>query len=191
VKKLISTILAAGVIFAAAPALAAHADPEGKVFVCKYVGTPGSNERLQTGQNPIDVSINAIKDYNGVGSYFNDAQGRSYVLAEDVGQDEPDVSLCPPPDNGPPPPEQVRYRIVVRMSGVGVLRTHVLADADSSVTGTATGVACGKKVTAGFSFSIGGTGYTLGPYTSRKGPILRIKTAADGLVLKVRASTYC
>ena len=29
---------------------------EGKVFVCKYVGTPGVDERLQTGDNPISVS---------------------------------------------------------------------------------------------------------------------------------------
>ncbi len=66
-----------------------------KVFVCKYVGTPGEDERLQTGNNPISVSVNAIPDYQGVGSYFADAQGRSYVLAEDIGQPEPDVSECP------------------------------------------------------------------------------------------------
>jgi hypothetical protein len=83
----------------------ASASPVGKVFVCKYVGTPGTGERLQAGQNPIDVSINAIKDYAGVGSYFNDAQGRSFVLAEDVGQDEPDMSGCPvgSPDPTPSP----------------------------------------------------------------------------------------
>jgi len=69
--------------------------PDGKVFVCKYVGTPGVDEHLQTGQNPIDVSINAIQDFQGVGSYFEDAHGRSYVLALDVGQPEPDVSECP------------------------------------------------------------------------------------------------
>ncbi len=69
--------------------------PEKKVFVCKYVGTPGEDERLQTGDNPISVSVNAIKDYAGVGSYFNDAQGRSYVIAEDTGQPEP---KCPAGD---------------------------------------------------------------------------------------------
>lgn len=74
-----------------------------KVFVCKYVGTPGDDERLQTGQNPINVSINSIQNYPGVGQYFNDAHGRSYVLAEDTGQPEPDVSECPKPDN---PPEE-------------------------------------------------------------------------------------
>lgn len=67
-----------------------------KVFVCKYVGTPGVNERLQTGQNPINVSINAIPVQPVVvGSYFADQHGRSYVLAFDVGQPEPDVSECP------------------------------------------------------------------------------------------------
>ncbi len=70
-------------------------NPEGKVFVCKYVGTPGVDERLQTGDNPISVSINAIPDYHGIGSWFADAQDRSYVLVEDVGQPEPPVTDCP------------------------------------------------------------------------------------------------
>lgn len=74
------------------------AAPAPKVFVCKYVGTPGVDERLQTGQNPINVSQNSIKDFQGVGSYFNDAHGRSYVLAIDVGQDEPSVDQCPAPE---------------------------------------------------------------------------------------------
>jgi hypothetical protein len=69
---------------------------EGKVFVCKYVGTPGVDERFQTGDNPISVSISAIPDYQGIGSWFADEQGRSYVLAEDVGQPEPPVTDCPP-----------------------------------------------------------------------------------------------
>lgn len=84
----------------------ALASPAPKVFVCKYVGKPGVDERLQTGQNPIDVSSNSIKDYQGVGSYFNDAQGRSYVLAVDMGQPEPNVSECPvvkAPDPVPDP----------------------------------------------------------------------------------------
>jgi len=69
-----------------------------KVFVCKYVGTPGVDERLQTGDNPISVSVNAIPLGNvQVGSEFADAQGRSVVIAFDVGQPEPDVSECPSP----------------------------------------------------------------------------------------------
>lgn len=78
------------------------ATPEPKVFVCKYVGTPGVNETLQTGQNPISVSQNAIKDFAGIGSYFNDEHGRSLVVAFDTGQDEPE---CPVPQNNPPKEE--------------------------------------------------------------------------------------
>lgn len=69
-----------------------------KVFVCKYVGTPGDDERLQTGQNPISVSVNAIPGGAQVGAFFADAQGRSFVLEFDTGQPEPPVSDCPPPD---------------------------------------------------------------------------------------------
>lgn len=72
-----------------------------KVFVCKYVGTPGVDERLQTGQNPINVSINAIPGGASVGAYFADAQGRSFVLAFDTGQPEPSVSECPGGDTPP------------------------------------------------------------------------------------------
>jgi LPXTG-motif cell wall-anchored protein len=75
--------------------------PARKVFVCKYVGTPGVDERLQTGNNPISVSINAIPDPEGdgvhVGDQFPDAHGRSVVIAFDTGQPEPDVSQCPQP----------------------------------------------------------------------------------------------
>ena len=71
------------------------ADAPHKAFVCKYVGTPGTNERLQTGNNPISVGFG--KDPIVVGSYINDSQGRSYVLALDSGQPKPDVSQCPRP----------------------------------------------------------------------------------------------
>jgi hypothetical protein len=74
-----------------------------KVFVCKYVGTPGINERLQTGDNPISVSVNSIKPFNGVGSYFADAQGRSYVLSFDNTlpgpAGDPSVENCPQTGN--------------------------------------------------------------------------------------------
>ncbi len=101
---LTAVVLALGFSFAgSSAALAGQGENNGadKVFVCKYVGTPGTDEVLQTGQNPISVSVNAIPNYQGVGSYFADAQGRSYVLAEDTrtggGQTgEPDVSECPP-----------------------------------------------------------------------------------------------
>src|SRR5262245_28795975 len=74
-----------------------------KWFVCKYVGTPGVDEVLQTGNNPISVSENAIPVSPVVpGTFFNDSQGRSYVLVEDTGQEEPDPSECPPPTEPSP-----------------------------------------------------------------------------------------
>lgn len=80
----------------------ASAAPGDKYFVCKYVGTPGVDETLQTGQNPISVSENAIKVQPVVvGAFFADDQGQSYVLAKDTGQAEPSVSQCPPPRGAP------------------------------------------------------------------------------------------
>ena len=50
-------------------------DNAGKVFVCKYVGTPGVNERLQTGGNPIDVSINTkVPDAFAVSSMWKPSE---------------------------------------------------------------------------------------------------------------------
>lgn len=76
----------------------ANATPSPKYFVCKYVGTPGVDETLQTGNNPISVSGNALTPPIVIGASFNDAQGRSVVVAEDTGQDEPS---CAVPENPP------------------------------------------------------------------------------------------
>lgn len=82
-----------------------------KVYVCKYVGTPGVDETLQTGNNPIEVSVNAIPGWDGttIPFPFTDAQGNSVVIAFSDGPgsgqgDEPDRSDCPTPD---PEPEVV------------------------------------------------------------------------------------
>ena len=71
-----------------------------KVFVCKYVGKPGVDERLQTGDNPISVDTNSLRNFVRIGDFFNDAQGRSVAIAFDVGQPEPSVHECPPADGG-------------------------------------------------------------------------------------------
>jgi len=67
-----------------------------KVWVCKFVGTPGVDERLQTGQNPISVSVNAIPGGAFIGAEFADRQGRSLVIAFDDGGPEPSVDQCRP-----------------------------------------------------------------------------------------------
>lgn len=78
------------------------ADPpeDKKVYVCKYVGKPGVDEVLQTGQNPIEVSVNAIQNNQWDGTvpgYFSDAQDRSYVLGYVPMVPEPTVNDCPAP----------------------------------------------------------------------------------------------
>jgi hypothetical protein len=75
-----------------------------KVFVCKYVGIPGVNERLKAGKNPISVSVNATGGA-AVGSYFSDAQGRSYVLGVDDGVFNPSRDDCPATHNSVNPGE--------------------------------------------------------------------------------------
>ena len=100
-----------------AMASSASADPEPKVFVCKFVMTPGTaTETLQTGQNPILVSANSTSGAT-VGQFFNDQQGRSLVLAVAADGQKTTTLTCPqtpppvkppvnppvnPPNSGPP-----------------------------------------------------------------------------------------
>lgn len=86
-------------------------------YVCKYVGPPGTNESLQTGQNPIFVDENSILADTGgssvsLGDTFPDAQGHSVVVAgpyapPGLGQEsEPDCPMShpsSPPPSSPPP----------------------------------------------------------------------------------------
>ena len=64
--RALAAVAMVGVFGAYALSLAAGAqavsaaDGPHKAFVCKYVGSPGKNERLQTGNNPISVAFSAI-----------------------------------------------------------------------------------------------------------------------------------
>ncbi|HEY6416858.1 MAG TPA: hypothetical protein VIX41_11485 [Acidimicrobiales bacterium] len=109
--------------------------PSDKVFVCKYVGTPGVDERLQTGQNPISVSINSIPAGVPieVGSIFADAQGRSLIIAFDVGQPEPSPEDCP---QTPPPPTTTTTEVTTSTSTT----TTVAPTTTGTVATTTTGV---------------------------------------------------
>ena len=79
------------------------ADADSKVWVCKYVGTPGDDERLKEGKNPIGVSGHSVdKDKDGqvfVGDQFADAQGRSVIVQ--IGGDSPVQDLLPDSPAGP------------------------------------------------------------------------------------------
>ena len=91
-----ATLVVAGIAgVAGSPASAA--EPV-KVYVCKYTITPDNQEILQTGDNPIFVSENAIPGNQNVtpvkvGDRFNDAQGLSIVIQ--IGGTDPGVSACP------------------------------------------------------------------------------------------------
>jgi hypothetical protein len=89
-------IAAVGLVAFSAPAHAADADSQ--VWVCKYVGTPGVDEVLKEGKNPIEVSGNSVdKDKDGqifVGDQFADAQGRSVVVQ--IGGENPGADICSP-----------------------------------------------------------------------------------------------
>src|SRR5665647_898602 len=76
---------------------ASAGDEAHKVWVCKYVGTPGQDERLQTGQNPIPVAVNSIEhnQWNGVvPGWFSDRHDRSFVIAYKT---RANTSILPPP----------------------------------------------------------------------------------------------
>jgi hypothetical protein len=72
---------------------------EHQVVVCKYVGTPGVDERLQTGQNPIVVDSNALAEgFTGTVPWaFADAQGRSIAIRWAADSHDGDISECPAP----------------------------------------------------------------------------------------------
>ena len=101
-----ATIAAVGLVALSAPAHAADADS--RVWVCKYVRTPGGDEVLKGGENPIEVSGHSVdKDKDGqvfVGDQFADAQERSVVVQIEGEDPGPDIcSPTPPPDGGTPP----------------------------------------------------------------------------------------
>lgn len=99
-----SSISLGAAMMLAAPAVQAKENDKKvhKSYVCKYVGTPGVDERLQTGQNPIWVdnhSLTGEKDsLVKVGDTFSDKHGKSVVIIANTAKitPEPSVSLCPP-----------------------------------------------------------------------------------------------
>jgi hypothetical protein len=170
-----------------------------KVFVCKYVGTPGVNERLKLGKNPISVSVKSTGG-TAVGSSFNDKQGRSFVLGVDDGIFNPTREDCPAPQ-GPtkvtpavqftePTCETPTGRVTVtamtgvtyKVNGTVITGTTSFA-AGSSVTVTtelATGfvLASGAQGSFSHTFAAAPTDCVLGAVTGgRGGDVLGATTA--------------
>jgi hypothetical protein len=110
-KLLAAAAIALTMALSASPALANHDEPgesQGKVYVCKYVGTPGVDETLQTGQNPIEVSVNALESEGFAGVFpfaFEDAQGNSVAIGYS-GNGHPELTIddCPQPVTPSPSP---------------------------------------------------------------------------------------
>jgi len=99
-----ATLLALGM--AAGGASAATAAPpqeDTKVWVCKYSGTPGVNEKYKEGKNPIEVSVTTIANNSGFDpvtgeGYFADGQARSFSLGySDTFDVPPTIEDCPRP----------------------------------------------------------------------------------------------
>jgi len=110
-KKLFAAIvMATALLFAGSGGAVASEGPH-QVLVCKYVGTPGVDERLQTGQNPIVVDTHALEGDGFDGTFpfeFSDAQGRS-VAIRFLGEDESpgdqfDIGECPAVEEPSPTP---------------------------------------------------------------------------------------
>jgi hypothetical protein len=99
-----ATIAAVGLAALSAPAYAADADSQ--VWVCKYVRTPGGDEVLKEGKNPIMVDGHSVdQDKDGqvfVGDQFADAQELSVVVQID-GED-PGDGTCSPTSSPTPSP---------------------------------------------------------------------------------------
>lgn len=73
---------------------------EHQVVVCKYVGKPGVDERLQTGNNPIVVDANALENDGFAGVFpweFADAQGQSIAIRWAADSHDGVISECPAP----------------------------------------------------------------------------------------------
>ena len=134
----------AGTAFATGGNGSSQLDPA-KAAVCKYVGKPGVDERLKLGKNPIVVDR---KDWMVKGSYFQDAQGRSYVIGFlNPGDPAPDVSQCPAPDVPPPTDHKITIPTVPVIDECGPGNAHygdvpsgnytVVRNEDGSITLTA------------------------------------------------------
>ena len=117
IAAIIAVLALVGAVVLFAAAIAQAGGKVHQVVVCKYVGTPGVDEVLQTGQNPIVVDTHALKGFTGSFPYeFADAQGNSIAIRYAVNSHDGDISECPgyvPPtceetgDCPPPPPVDV------------------------------------------------------------------------------------
>ena len=82
-------VMSGGLVMLSSSTAGATTGNEDKFFVCKYTAKPVIGEAAH---HVISVDDSALV----AGDWFKDGQSYSYVLEADDGQDEPDVSECPP-----------------------------------------------------------------------------------------------
>jgi hypothetical protein len=121
-KRIYAVVVAfAMLMLGTAPAYACghshHTKKVHKSYVCKYVGKPGVDERLQTGKNPIWVDNHALLGHDGlvsVGDEFKDRHVKSVVIVANTPKlnPEPTIDQCPAPQ-GPPPADEFYDETVV------------------------------------------------------------------------------
>lgn len=107
-RRLLLMAIAVVAILLAGSSATIAAPAEHQVVVCKYVGTPGADERLQTGENPIVVDDHSLtgKGFDGTFPFsFSDAQGRSIAVRWAANAHDGDLSDCP--GYQPPPSQEV------------------------------------------------------------------------------------
>lgn len=102
-----------------------------KVVVCKYVGKPGVDERLQGGNNPITPDDSTLDWFDGTfPAYFTDGQVKSVAVRymyDGEKPSDPTLADCPAPD-GPDPKSGVdteqRSACVLPLDGTAIVTTY-------------------------------------------------------------------
>jgi hypothetical protein len=85
-------LVSSGIALMATPTSADATPSLHKDWVCKYVGTPSTGERLKSGND----GLVWVDSHATAGTWFNDAHGSSYVLLTNAPHDpKPDASQCP------------------------------------------------------------------------------------------------
>lgn len=100
-----AVVLSSGLVMMTASSSSAASDD--KSYVCKYSGTPGEDERLKGGENPVWVSNSTLTGGDRdqvvkVGDVFADGQGFSVVIFANTGRRDPEPTIedCPAPNGG-------------------------------------------------------------------------------------------
>ncbi len=149
-----------------------------KSYVCKYVGTPYVDERLQTGDNPIFVDNHSLLGHDGttyVGQEFSDKHGKSVVIVANTEKLDPEPGLgdCPPAHG----PKQIPLPNpnFIDLCGPDNAEWEVPVDTDEIVWTLKPGGQLVAETTQGYEFTDGTTKHNFGkaPDSGKACPVLK------------------